>query len=188
MLVCALAGVGTAVAGTLMHRMGATINIPYGLVLALLLVALSAWASRLRSGAVGVAMHLIVCSIVVWSFAMYGPGGDVLVAVGFGGAVPFFSQHAGYIWLFGVIVVHLLVVFAPHRWVYGKPSHRPAAVSTSVLAQTAPNLQAPVSGVPTPADDHIGLCELGNNIRGSVEDTDAGAQIAYGSGIAEVRR
>ena len=119
LLVCALAGLGVGIMGTLMHRMGAMNNLPYGLVLALLLVAASTWAARLRSGAFGVACHLVTCWMAVWVLATWGPGGDVLTPIGFGGAVPFFSQHAGSVWLFGVIIVTLAVLAAPRRWIYG---------------------------------------------------------------------
>ena len=122
LLLCAFAGLGSGLVGTLAHRMGAMNNLPYGLVLALLLVALSTWAARLRSGAIGVACHLVACWMSVWLLATWGPGGDVLTPIGFGGKVPFFSQYAGTAWLLGVVMVSLTVLIAPRRWMYGTPT------------------------------------------------------------------
>ncbi|MFT8649752.1 MAG: hypothetical protein ABF792_04785 [Bifidobacterium psychraerophilum] len=105
-----------AVAGPA-HRMGAASNIPYGLVLALLLVGLSAWAARSRSGVLGAGFHLLSSSAMAWLMAFPGPGGDVLVPVGGKGVfLSFFGLHAGYIWLFGVIVVQLVMLVFPQRW------------------------------------------------------------------------
>ena len=101
MSVTVLAGAGSGFVGTLAHRMGASVNIPYGLVLAFVILGLSAWCARARLGASGLALHLIASSIVAWGLAVGGAAGDVLVPVGFASAMPFFSQHAGYIWLYG---------------------------------------------------------------------------------------
>ena len=58
-LITIAAGVASAFVGTFAHRMGAELNIPYGLVLAFLLIGLSTWCARSRMGAVGLALHLI---------------------------------------------------------------------------------------------------------------------------------
>ena len=118
-VVTVLSAVAAGTVGTVAHRMGAVDNIPYGLVIALLIVLLSTWCARLRSGAIGVGVHLIVCSLTVWFIAGSSSGGDVLTPIGFGGSVPFFSEYAGYAWLFGVVVVSLAVLAAPRRWIYG---------------------------------------------------------------------
>lgn len=103
--------------GTLAHRMGAAQNIPYGLVLALLIIGLSAWCARSRSGGIGLACHLTVSSITVWALSNYGPGGGLLIAGQFAGAgLPFFTQYSGYIWLLGVTVVQVLLLCFPHGW------------------------------------------------------------------------
>ena len=111
-----LAGAAVAVAGTLAHRMGAADGVPYGLAMALAVVALSAAAARTRLGAAGVALHLIASSLVAWGIALASAGGDVLTPAGFAAAMPFFSQHAGYLWLFGLIVVQLAILPLPARW------------------------------------------------------------------------
>ena len=116
-LVTVAAGVGSAFVGTLAHRMGASMNIPYGLVLALLIVGLSTYCARARQGAVGIGLHLTVSSAVAWGLAIVGgPGGDALTVAGFSAAVPFMSQHVGYIWLYGVIVLQVVLLVLPARW------------------------------------------------------------------------
>ena len=78
-----------AVLGTFAHRMGAMYNFPYGLVIALLLVTLSACFARMLCGMFGFILHAIVCCSVVWMIALgwfriFGAFRGVLVAVGFG--------------------------------------------------------------------------------------------------------
>ncbi len=114
--VTVLAGAGSGFIGTLAHRMGASANTPYGLVLAFLILGLSAWCARARLGVSGLALHLIASSIVAWGLAVGGSAGDVLVPVGFTSTMPFFSQHAGYIWLYGLIVVQVMQLVLPRAW------------------------------------------------------------------------
>ncbi|WP_314686624.1 alcohol dehydrogenase [uncultured Bifidobacterium sp.] len=110
------AGAASAFVGTFAHRMGASADIPYGLVLALAIVGASAWSARSRSGIVGLGLHLVSSSMVAWGMAFGGPGGDATTPVGFsGGSLPWFSQHAGYIWLYGLIVVQVLLLVLPAR-------------------------------------------------------------------------
>jgi beta-lactamase regulating signal transducer with metallopeptidase domain len=53
----------------------------------------------------------------VWWLAITpGPGGDVLVPIASQAFTTFFSSHAGYIWLFGSIVVQLVIIFVPQRF------------------------------------------------------------------------
>ncbi|KFI97775.1 alcohol dehydrogenase [Bifidobacterium stellenboschense] len=112
-----LAGAGAAFVGTLAHRMGAAVNIPYGLLLAFLIVALSTYCARARQGVTGLALHLIVSSAVAWGLALFGgPGGDTLVVAGFSTPTTFFSQHAGYIWLYGVILIQVAMLVLPASW------------------------------------------------------------------------
>jgi hypothetical protein len=112
-LICVVAGMGVAVVGTFAHRMGAAQNIPYGLALALVIVGLSTWCARSRSGAIGLALHLIASSAVAWLMAMGYPHGDVVTPIGFGAPVPYFSAHVGYFWLFGMIVVQVALLMMP---------------------------------------------------------------------------
>lgn len=114
-LICMVAGMASALFGTMAHRMGAQYNIPYGLVLALAIVVLSTWCARSRSGVVGLALHLIFSSATAWALAL-GLGGDMLTPIGFGASVPFFSAHVGYMWLLGMIVAQMAVLFLPPSW------------------------------------------------------------------------
>ncbi|MBT1181153.1 alcohol dehydrogenase [Bifidobacterium sp. CP2] len=115
-LVTLAAGAGAAFFGTLAHRMGASADIPYGLALAFLIIGLSTFCARARQGVTGLALHLIVSSITAWGLAVGGAGDDALVVAGFSTPMPFFSQHAGYIWLYGVIVVQVVMLALPSRW------------------------------------------------------------------------
>ena len=55
-LVDLLAGAVVGVIGTMAHRMGASANIPYGLVIAYALVIISTWSARSRDGVSGLAL------------------------------------------------------------------------------------------------------------------------------------
>ena len=114
-LITIAAGVASAFVGTFAHRMGAELDIPYGLVLAFLLIGLSTWCARSRMGAVGLALHLIASSLTTTS-------GKALIVAGFQGDMPFFSQHAGYIWLYGLILVQVVLLILPARW-FVIPTH-----------------------------------------------------------------
>ena len=125
-LITIAAGVASAFVGTFAHRMGAELNIPYGLVLAFLLIGLSTWCARSRMGAVGLALHLIASSLTAWGMAPMPPwpmrSTKALIVAGFQGDMPFFSQHAGYIWLYGLILVQVVLLILPARW-FVIPTH-----------------------------------------------------------------
>lgn len=113
-LIDMVSGAAFGIVGTFAHRMGAAQNIPYGLVLALLLVALGAWSARSRDGVAGFALYFIASTTVLYFLALRS--GDVLIAAGFASdSLPFWSQHVGYSWLFGVVVVQLLLFVFPRR-------------------------------------------------------------------------
>jgi hypothetical protein len=96
--------------------MGAEENVPYGLLISFALVGMSAWAARSRSGVLGAGFHLLASSAIAWVMAFPGPAGDVLVPVGGKGVfLSFFGLHAGYIWLFGMIVLQLVLLVLPNR-------------------------------------------------------------------------
>lgn len=115
-LISAIYGVLVAMAGTIVHRGGAEWNVPWGLALAFLIVGLSSWNARVRSGLAGLGLHMVAVGIVSYAMAGSGPGGDILVPVGGESLVTFFSKHAGYIWLLGAIAVQLAVLMMPERW------------------------------------------------------------------------
>lgn len=115
-LVTLLAGAFAAFVGTFAHRMGASANIPYGLALAFLLIILSTWCARSRLGVVGLALHLIASSGTAWGLALTTSSGNALIVAGFQGDMPYFSQHAGYIWLYGIVLVQVVMLVLPARW------------------------------------------------------------------------
>ena len=111
-----------AVLGTFAHRMGAMYGFPYGLVIALLLVTLSACFARMLCGMFGFILHAIVCCSVVWMIALgwfrvFGAFRGVLVAIGFGvDNLPWIAQNAGYFWLYGIIIVHVVLLCMPNKF------------------------------------------------------------------------
>lgn len=103
--------------GTLLHRSGADQGVPWGLVLAFLLVFFSAcWARRVE-GFLGLAVNLLLSTSLIWLVAgNYGPGGDILVPVASKAFVTFWSRYDGYIWILGATLVQLLVLALPKAW------------------------------------------------------------------------
>ena len=129
-VVTVIAGVLAAVFGTFAHRMGVSSNIPYGLVIAFVIIGISAWCARSRLDAVGLALHLIASSGTAWLIASASTG-DALTPIGFSGSVPYFTQHAGYIWLVGMILLQLGLLFLPPAWFRIEP--KVTVPSASVL-------------------------------------------------------
>lgn len=116
-LITAAAAVAVGAVGTLAHRMGAAQGWPYGMLMAWLLVGLSGWCARARSGTGGLALHLTLSTLVVYFMAMPGPGGDAMVPIGFrGDAVPWLSQNSGYLWMFGMLAIQLVELALPRAW------------------------------------------------------------------------
>ena len=79
-------------------------------------------------------------SIVAWGLAVAPRGSGALAPVGFGdpSAVPFWSEHVGMIWLYGMIVVQVILLFLPKRWFritvdddIRPAAHAPAASGTA---------------------------------------------------------
>lgn len=116
MFITMLAGAASAFVGTIAHRMGAFMNIPYGLVIALLILGISTWCARARMGTTGIGVHLIASSVTAWGVAICGVNGSALTPVGFSGSVPFFSQNVGYIWLYGLVILQVVMLFLPRKW------------------------------------------------------------------------
>ena len=116
-LITILSAVAVGFIGTFAHRMGASSNMPYGLILALAIVTMSAWCARSRDGVVALSIHLIVSSLVVWGMALTGSESGATAPVGFTGSdLPYFSQHVGYMWLFGMVIVQVALVMVPRRF------------------------------------------------------------------------
>ncbi|WEV41543.1 alcohol dehydrogenase [Bifidobacterium sp. ESL0682] len=114
-LICVVSGIVVGVCGTLVHRIGAQYNVPIGLLLAWLILMISTWSARARSGIVGLALHLMFSTAVTGFFADFM--GDVLLPMGFySTTLSFFSQYVGWFWLGGLIVVPVIFAFLPRRW------------------------------------------------------------------------
>ncbi len=109
-------GAVSGLVGTLAHRSGAVGSLPYGLVIAFLILAASSWWARSWAGATGLGLHLVGASCLIWLLMGRGPGGDVLVPIGSPAFIGFFDRHAGRIWLIGSLVLQLAVLVAPRRW------------------------------------------------------------------------
>lgn len=117
MLICVVTGIVAGVCGTLVHRLGTQYNVPIGLVIALLIIGLSAWSARARSGVVGLALHLIASSGVVAVASIATTSGDILLPAGFySSGIPFFSQNAFWFWFLGMIIIQFVMVFLPKSW------------------------------------------------------------------------
>lgn len=106
----------TAFIGTFIHRFGAYYNIPIGLVLSYLLLGISTWCARQRDGAVGLAVHLIASSTLIVLLSGRGIAGDVLVPIGFSVSVPYFVSQVGYWWLYGSLLLQIIVLILPKQW------------------------------------------------------------------------
>lgn len=129
MLITLLAGAASAGVGTLAHRMGASMNLPYGLAIAFLILGISTWCARSRMGAIGIGMHLIASSVMAWGIAICGVNGSALTPVGFSGEVPFFSQNVGYMWLYGLVALQVVMLFLPRAW-FAIPPRRENTVAS----------------------------------------------------------
>ncbi|MFT8703892.1 alcohol dehydrogenase [Bifidobacterium aquikefiricola] len=116
LLISLLLGFFVALVGTVAHRMGAAMNIPYGLLLALVLAGLSAWEARARSGIIGLVLHLVASCFGVGMLAGQGPMGDVLIPVGGAAFTTYFGLYVGYYWLLGLIVVQFVIALLPLHW------------------------------------------------------------------------
>lgn len=113
--------IGSAIAvafiGTLEHRAGAAYNIPYGLVLAFLLIIGSAWCARSRNNNFGLAVHLTVSTLIIYFLSMPGPGSDILTPIGFNtDTLPWICQHCGVLWIFGALIIQLIMLMLPKGW------------------------------------------------------------------------
>lgn len=106
-----------ALIGTLLHRAGADRSIPWGMVIALVLVFATACWARHAHGTTGLAVNLLLSTTLIWMVASnYGPGGDILVPISSTAFVTFWSRSAGYIWILGATTVQLIALALPRKW------------------------------------------------------------------------
>nr|WP_281728188.1 hypothetical protein [Cellulomonas denverensis] len=114
MLGVLLLGVVIGAVGSVMHRASQ----PWGLVLSLALVTTSAIGVRAGLGRAATLAYLAVLMIVLGVLSQSGPGGDVLMPA---------SDHWGWYWLGGTVLVALAVIALPARWFSDQPLRRQAS-------------------------------------------------------------
>lgn len=105
LVMAAAAGVGVGLGGTLLHRWQVA-DLPVGIVLAVLAVAVGSVLARALAGGRGVFVHLLASFLTAQALTFLRPGGDVLVA----------GQLVGYVWLVAQPVAALTALVTPRRW------------------------------------------------------------------------
>ena len=115
-------GLAVGVLGTLVQRSGAAQGLPWGMILAYLLVALASWWVRCDSGTMGLALHLVTSTVTVWLLSMRGPGGDVLMP--YANFSTFFAKYAVFFWMGGLVLIQTLAICLPTSWFADGPLRR----------------------------------------------------------------
>ena len=115
-------GLAVGVLGTLVQRSGAAQGLPWGMILAYLLVALASWWVRCDSGTMGLALHLVASTVTVWLLSMRGPGGDVLMP--YANFSAFFAKYAVFFWMGGLVLIQTLAICLPASWFTDGPLRR----------------------------------------------------------------
>lgn len=110
-LLALVIGVLVGILGTLVQRSGAAAGIPWGMILAYILVALASWRVRNDSGTLGLSLHLVASTVVVWLLSMRGPGGDVLMP--YADFPGFFAKYAVFLWMGGLVLIQFLALCLP---------------------------------------------------------------------------
>lgn len=105
-----------AIIGTLAHRMGASSNIPYGLILGWLIVGAAAWSARARDGITGFAVYLIVSTLTLQLIARGLPFTDAMIVGLPSPSLPWLSRYCGVIWLYGTLFLEVAMLVVPSRW------------------------------------------------------------------------
>jgi hypothetical protein len=117
----ALFALFSALLGTMISRDGADGPFPWGLLISLLLIFVVSLLARRDKKIAGVGVCLVFSSALAWILALLpGAGGSILVPIASPAFTTFFSASAGYIWLFGLIVVQVITALLPRKWFSGK--------------------------------------------------------------------
>lgn len=115
-LITVLSALGSALVATFASRIGAAYNMPVGLVIAFALLGMSAWCARSRGGITGFAVHMLCSTLLIYLIAQGWPNGDAVI-VGFHNTeLPWLSLYCGVIWLYGSILLQVIMLFLPARW------------------------------------------------------------------------
>lgn len=113
-LLAFILGLCVGILGTLVQRSGAAAGIPYGMLMAYLLVALASWWVRNDSGSLGLSLHLVSSTVMVWILSMRGPGGDVLMP--YADFPSFFAKYAAFLWMGGLVLIQFIAICLPESW------------------------------------------------------------------------
>ncbi|MBQ1298965.1 MAG: alcohol dehydrogenase [Aeriscardovia sp.] len=117
----ALFALFSAFLGTMIARDGSDGPFPWGLIVSLLVIFVVSLLARRDKKIAGVGVCLVFSSAMAWILALSsGMGGSILVPVASSAFTTFFSAAAGYIWLFGMIIVQLIAALLPRKWFSGK--------------------------------------------------------------------
>lgn len=108
-----VSAVVAAVLGTMAHRAGLRHNIPYGLVLALAIMGVSAWSARARTGEWGLAMHFITSLAVLMELTSFNGGRTYLMVGGTSLFPTWIGQQVSYLWLYGAAAVQIIIALLP---------------------------------------------------------------------------
>ncbi|WP_418968423.1 hypothetical protein [Alloscardovia omnicolens] len=106
-----------AIVGTFTYRLGAAYNIPYGLFLSLLMVGMSSFMGAVRGSVWHVFVHGLVSISIVWAMALSSTSTSTVVALGGSSLITYWSKNCSLYWLYGIIVIHLIIMFIPQQWV-----------------------------------------------------------------------
>ncbi|MFH5824331.1 hypothetical protein [Georgenia sp. AZ-5] len=104
-------GLVVAVCGTLVHRWEGY-DLPAGLLLALVAVAVGAVAARATGDAPGAVAYGLAGLLASQAMTYLGPGGDVLVT----------DEPISFGWLIGLPLVTALVALTPPSWYADRPA------------------------------------------------------------------
>lgn len=122
------------VVGTFTYRLGAAYSIPYGLFASLLVAGILSFLAGVRGNIWHEFLHAAISTVVVWGLASQGTSTSALVVVGGSAFTTYWSVHAGYFWLYGIILVHVIVVFFPYKWLDAFRDTRDNSARTSTAS------------------------------------------------------
>jgi hypothetical protein len=105
--------------GSAISRSGAAYGVPWGLVVALVLIFASSWSARARGGFVCVLCHFLVswvCAVVLMGFFGFGPGEEYPLLLGSVAGANFLMQYGVYLWLGGFTIIQIVMAFLPKQF------------------------------------------------------------------------
>lgn len=105
-----------SIIGMFTYRLGAAYNVPYGLAITLAVVGLSTFLAGVRGGIWHQFVHATISTVIVWILAFMSDSSSTLVAIGGAALTTLWSQKASILWLYGIIIVQILVALFPQKW------------------------------------------------------------------------